>query len=127
MGIGFAIPVSIARTVLEQIVRDGEVTRGWLGVEPQDLTDEVARTMAVNDARGVLIRSMVRDGPADRAGMRVRDVVVEIDGTPIRDTASLLARIAALVPGSPAHVKVVRDRKLMDLHITAGRRPKPET
>ena len=127
MGIGFAIPVSLARTVLEQIIRDGEVTRGWLGVEPQDLTDELARTMALKDTTGVLIRSMVRDGPADRGGMRVRDVVVDIDGTPIRDTATLLARIAALAPGAAAHVKVMRERKLVDLHVTAGRRPKPET
>jgi len=127
MGIGFAIPVSIARTVLEQIIRDGEVTRGWLGVEPQDLTDELGRAMAAKDANGVLIRNMVRDGPADRGGMRVRDVVVEIDGKPIHDTASLLARIAALAPGTATRIKVLRDQKPLELSITAGKRPKPAT
>ncbi len=125
MGIGFAIPVSIARSVLEQIIRDGEVTRGWFGVEPQDLTDELARALAVDSARGVLVRSVVRDGPADRAGLRVRDVVVAIDGRPVRDTTSLLARIAELPPGTATRVELMRDRKLVEVQVTAGKRPKP--
>src|SRR5207302_3022432 len=90
-GIGFAIPVSIARPVLEQIIRDGEVTRGWLGVEPQEITPELATAFALNMADGVLIRSVMKSGPADRAGMQVRDVVQEIDGKPTRDVASLLS------------------------------------
>src|SRR5438477_10022931 len=94
-GIGFAIPVSIARNVLEQIIRDGEVTRGWLGIEPQELTPELATAFAINDANGVLIRSVMKSGPADRAGMQARDVVLEIDGKPTHDVASLLSRIAA--------------------------------
>ncbi len=126
MGIGFAIPVSIARTVLEQIIRDGEVTRGWFGLEPQDLNDELARTMAVDNANGVLIRDVVRNGPADRGGVRVRDVIVEIDGKPVRDTAALLARIAELSPGTASHVRVMRDRKPVELQVTAGKRPKPQ-
>jgi serine protease DegQ len=126
MGIGFAIPVSIARTVLEQIIRDGEVTRGWFGLEPQDLSDELARAMAIESARGVLIRSVVQNGPADRAGIKVRDVVVAIDDKPIRDTASLLARIAELPPGTATHVKLVRDRKSVDVEVTTGKRPKPQ-
>ena len=101
LGIGFAIPVSIARTVLEQIIRDGEVTRGWLGIEPQDLTPEIAQALAVENGGGVLIRGIVRGGPADRAGILPRDVVVEIDGKPTRDTVALLTRIANLAPGAP--------------------------
>ena len=96
LGIGFAIPVSLARTVLEQIIRDGAVTRGWLGLEPQDVTAEIARALALESVGGVLIRGIVRNGPADRAGIQVRDVVLEIDGKPTRDTPSLLARIAEL-------------------------------
>ena len=128
MGIGFAIPVSLARSVLEQIVRDGEVTRGWFGVEPQDLTDEVARAMAIdNSASGVMIRSIVRDGPAEKGGLKARDVVLAIDGKPVRDTVSLLARIAELPPGSPSKVKVMRDRQVVDVEVTPGKRPKPQT
>ena len=123
LGIGFAIPVSLARTVLEQIIKDGEVTRGWLGIEPQDVTAEVAQALALESASGVLIRGVVRNGPADRAGILPRDVVLEIDGKPTRDTPVLLARIAELTPGSSVKVKVWRDRKPQEVEVTVGRRP----
>ncbi len=125
-GIGFAIPVSLARTVLEQIIRDGEVTRGWLGIEPQDLTAEVAQALAVESGSGVLIRGIVRSGPADRAGIAPRDVVLEIDGKPTRDTAALLVRIANLTPGAPVKVKLWREKKAVEVDVTVGRRPKAE-
>jgi serine protease DegQ len=124
-GIGFAIPVSLARTVLEQIIRDGEVTRGWLGIEPQELTPELAVAFAINDANGVLIRSVMKSGPADRAGMQARDVVQEIDGKPTHDVASLLSQIAALRPGSQAKLRVLREKKPVELEVTVGKRPKP--
>jgi serine protease DegQ len=123
LGIGFAIPVSLARTVLEQIVRDGEVTRGWFGIEPQDVSSDLARALAIDG--GVVIRSLVQDGPAARAGVQVKDVVLEIDGQPMRDTSALLTRIAALAPGSPAKVKLWRDRKPLEVEVTVGKRPKP--
>ncbi|MET0683464.1 MAG: trypsin-like peptidase domain-containing protein [Casimicrobiaceae bacterium] len=123
LGIGFAIPVSLARTVLEQIIKDGAVTRGWLGLEPQDMTAEVARLLALDNVSGVLIRGIVRNGPAERAGILVRDVVLEIDGKPTRDTTTLLARIAELPPGSTVTVKVWRERKLTGVDVTVGRRP----
>jgi serine protease DegQ len=123
LGIGFAIPVSLARTVLEQIIRDGVVTRGWLGLEPQDVNAEIARALALESVGGVLIRGIVKDGPAERAGIQVRDVVLEIDGKPTRDTPALLARIAELPPGSTVTLKVWRDRKLQGMPITVGRRP----
>ncbi len=126
MGIGFAIPVSLARSVLEQIIRDGEVTRGWFGLEPQDLTDEVARAMSIDSTSGVMIRSIVRNGPAEKGGLKPRDVVLEIDGKPVRDTPTLLARIAELVPGSPSRVKVMRDRQVVDVEVTPGKRPRPQ-
>jgi serine protease DegQ len=124
-GIGFAIPVSLARTVLEQIIRDGEVTRGWLGIEPQELTPEVAVAFALQDVDGVLIRGVLRNGPADRAGLQVRDVVLEIDGKPTRDGAALLSQIAGLTPGHQATLKVLRDKKPLELAVTVGKRPKP--
>jgi serine protease DegQ len=126
LGIGFAIPVSLARTVLEQIIRDGTVTRGWLGLEPQDVTMEVARALALENVGGVLIRGIVKNGPAERAGIQVRDVVLEIDGKPTRDTPALLARIAELPPGSTVTVKVWRDRKLQGVDITVARRPQAQ-
>ena len=126
-GIGFAIPVSIARNVLEQIIRDGEVTRGWLGIEPQELTPDIAVAFALQDVDGVLIRGVLKNGPADRAGLQVRDVVLEIDGKPTRDGAALLSQIAGLMPGHEATLKVLRDRKPIALSVIVGRRPKPSS
>ncbi len=124
-GIGFAIPLSLAKTVLEQIIKDGEVTRGWLGIEPQDITPELATAFSLSKTDGVLIRGVLKSGPADRAGMQVRDVVVDIDGKPTRDVTSLLAQIAALTPGSQAKLKVLREQKQVDIDVIVGKRPKP--
>jgi len=124
-GIGFAIPVSLARNVLEQIIRNGEVTRGWLGIEPQELTPEIAVAYELKDADGVLIRGVLKNGPADRAVLQVRDVVIEIDGKPTHDGAALLSQIAALTPGNQAILKVLREKKAIELAVTVGKRPKP--
>jgi serine protease DegQ len=125
LGIGFAIPVSLARSVLEQIIRDGEVTRGWLGIEPVDLTPEIAQALAL-DASGVPIRGVMPGGPADRAGIRARDVVLEIDGKPVAETPILLARIAALGPGDTVRVKLWRDRAAVEVDVTVGKRPRAQ-
>jgi serine protease DegQ len=125
MGIGFAIPVSLARTVLAQIIKDGEVTRGWLGVDPQPVTKEIARALALERPEGVLIAGLQRDGPADRAGVHVRDVVVEIAGKPTPDVPQLLARIAELSPGSNAKVKVYRSGRPVEVDVAVAKRPKP--
>ena len=124
LGIGFAIPVSIARNVLEQIIKDGEVTRGWLGIEPIDVSSDSLRSVALES--GVAIRGIVRGGPADRAGIHVQDVVVEIDGKPTRDTPALLARIAELPPGNVVKVRIVRERESRDVDVTVGKRPKAQ-
>ncbi len=123
-GIGFAIPVTIARNVLEQIIRDGEVTRGWLGIEPQEITPELASALALPAADGVLIRAVLRSGPADHAGMLARDVVLEIDGKSTHDVSMLLAQIAALTPGTQVKLKVLREKKPVELEVTVGKRPK---
>jgi Do/DeqQ family serine protease len=125
LGIGFAIPVSIARTVLEQIIRDGEVTRGWLGIEPQELTPEIVAAFELQNVEGVLIRGVLKNGPADHAGLQVRDVVQEIDGKPTHDQTALLSQIAALAPGQQAKLKVLRDKKAIELPVIVGKRPKP--
>jgi serine protease DegQ len=127
MGIGFAIPVSLARDVLAQIIKQGEVTRGWLGVEPQAITREAAQALALARTDGVLVRALQRNGPADRAGIQVRDVVVEIGGKPTPDVPKLLSRIAELKPGSNAVVKVLRDGKPLDIGVMVAKRPRAET
>ena len=123
LGIGFAIPVSLARSVLEQIIRDGAVTRGWLGLEPQEVTVDIAKALSLDSVGGVLIRGIVKNGPAEHAGIQVRDVVLEIDGKPTRDSTVLLARIAELAPGSTVSVKVWRERKTQAIDVVVGRRP----
>jgi len=123
-GIGFAVPVSLAKDVLAQIIERGEVTRGWFGVEPQDVDADLARTLGLERAEGVAIRAVQRGGPADRAGLAASDVVVEIDGKATRNTPALLARIAELAPGSVAKVKVVRNGKAAAFDVTVGKRPR---
>ena len=126
LGIGFSIPVSLARNVFEQIVRDGEVTRGWLGVEPSAVTAEVAKALALTRTEGVVIRSIQRGGPAERAGMQVLDVVLEIGGKSTRTVPQLLARIAELPPGSNAKVRIVRSGQDVEVDVMVGKRPPPE-
>ena len=124
MGIGFAIPVSLARSVLEQIIRDGEVTRGWLGIEPQGLTRDLAEALALERAEGVMIRGLQQNGPAEKAGVHLRDVIVDIGGRPTPDVPQLLARIAELAPGSSTKVRLWREGKAVDVDVTVARRPK---
>jgi len=127
MGIGFAIPVSLARDVLSQIIKQGEVTRGWLGVEPQAITRDAAQALALARTDGVIVRALQRDGPADRAGIQVRDVMIEVGGKPTPDVPQLLARIAELRPGATARVRVLRDGKPLDIDVTVAKRPRAET
>ncbi len=124
LGIGFAIPVSTAKQVLEQIVENGAVTRGWIGVGVQDMTRELAESFKLPDIRGALITEVFRGTPADKAGMRVGDILVAVDGKPVIDSAGMLNLIAELKPGAQAGLKVVRDQKAMELRTIIGRRPK---
>lgn len=126
MGIGFAIPVSLAQQVMEQIVRQGSVTRGWIGVEAQDVTPELAESFHLKDASGALIAGILRGGPADKAGVRPGDILTEINGKKIQDTSGMLTLISALKPNSSATLKVVRNGAEKSLSATIGRRPKPE-
>ena len=126
MGIGFAIPVSTARMVLDQIVKNGTVTRGWIGVEVQEITPPIAESFKLGGTRGALITGVLRGGPADKAGVKPGDVLVEVEGRPVADPTSMLNLIAALPPGKPATVKVTRSGQEIDATITVGRRPKPQ-
>ncbi len=125
MGIGFAIPVSTAKLVLEGIVKDGVVTRGWIGVEPADLSPELMETFGVKASKGVLITGVLQNGPAAQAGMRPGDVVVQVGGKDVGNVSELLSTVASLKPGAAAPFKVQRRDDAVDLTVTPGRRPKP--
>src|SRR3954465_2838229 len=126
MGIGFAIPVSTAKMVLEQIVKSGSVTRGWIGVEAQAISPGVAESFKLGSTRGALIAGVLRGGPADKAGVKPGDVLVEVQGKPVADPAGMLNLIAALPPGQPAKLKLRRQAQEVDATIPVGRRPKPQ-
>ncbi|MDQ6681331.1 MAG: trypsin-like peptidase domain-containing protein, partial [Pseudomonadota bacterium] len=123
MGIGFAIPVSTARQVMESLIKEGRVTRGWIGVEPRDLTPEIAQTLNLKTKQGVLITGVLQNGPASDGGMRPGDVVVKIAGTQITNTSQLLNAVAALKPQTSAAIGVQRGNQELDLNVTVARRP----
>jgi Do/DeqQ family serine protease len=126
MGIGFAIPVSTAKMVLEQIVKTGGVTRGWIGVEVQELSPQAAESFKLGDTRGALIAGVLRGGPADKAGVKPGDVLYEVGGKPVVDPTTMLNVVAALAPGTSAHMKLKRKGQDVDADVTVGRRPKPQ-
>jgi Do/DeqQ family serine protease len=125
MGIGFAIPVSTAKLVLEGIVKEGVVKRGWIGVEPAELSPEMMETFGVKAKQGVLITGVLQNGPAAQAGVRPGDVIVEVAGKEISTVSELLSSVAALKPGGPAAFKVQRRDEKLELTVTPGLRPKP--
>ena len=123
LGIGFAIPVTIARQVMDSLIRDGMVTRGWIGVEPRDLTSEIADSLKLPIQEGVLITGVLRNGPASVAGLKPGDVVVKVADTPVANTAQLLSAVAALKPDSEAPIAVQRGDRLLQLVVTVAQRP----
>ena len=126
MGIGFAIPVDSARQVMEALLRDGQVTRGWIGVEPRDLSAEMAASLRLPVSQGVLITGVLQDGPASRGGLRPGDVVTAIADKPVTNTAQLLAAVAALPPRSEASIAVQRGDQALQLKLLVAQRPKPQ-
>jgi Do/DeqQ family serine protease len=125
MGIGFAIPVSTARQVLDSLVRDGQVTRGWIGVEPNPLTPELAETFGLPAAEGVVITGVLQGGPAFSAGIRPGDLLLQVGDQPVKTVDQLLSRVAELKPGQRASVVVLRRKDKLTLAITPVQRPKP--
>lgn len=123
MGIGFAIPASTAQMVLQAIVREGRVTRGWIGVEPMDLTPAIAQTFGVPVQQGVLIAGVLHNAPAAQAGVLPGDVVVQVNRQNVTNVAALLSAIAALVPGEPATITVQRGNQQLQLPLTPSTRP----
>ena len=124
MGIGFAIPANTARQVMEGLINEGQVTRGWIGVEPRDLTAEIAETRNLPVKQGVLITGVLQNGPASAGGMLPGDVVVKVGEQRVLNTAQLLNAVASLRPHSVALISVQRAEKSMSLQVTVAQRPK---
>ncbi len=133
LGIGFAIPVSTAKQVMEGIVKDGVVTRGWIGVEPQDLSPELAVTFGIKNLtksgdslQGVIITGVLQGAPAAKAGIVPGDVIVSIAGKPIRNVSELLTQVSSIKPGSSEKFGIVRKEMPLELMVAAGTRPRPK-
>ncbi|WP_374328800.1 Do family serine endopeptidase [Azonexus sp.] len=122
-GIGFAIPASSARSIMEQIIENGSVTRGWIGVEAQEITAELAESFGLPGTEGSLIAGVVRGSPADKAGIRPGDVLLSIDGKPVSDPQVMLDLIAELKPESRAAFRLRRDKNILELQVGIGKRP----
>ncbi len=125
MGIGFAIPVLTARQVLESIVKDGQVTRGWIGVEPQELNAELAQSFNVSAKSGVIITGVLQNGPASVAGIRPGDVITAVAEKPVANVAELLSAVAVLKPGTSALFKVQRRDSSLAVAVTPSKRQRP--
>ncbi len=123
LGIGFAIPVSSARSIMEQIIRTGTVTRGWIGVEAQEITPELAESFGLPDTEGSLIAGVVRGSPADTAGIRPGDVLLSVNGKPVKDPQVMLDLIAALTPEERSAFRLRRDKNIVEVQVRIGKRP----
>jgi serine protease DegQ len=126
LGIGFAIPTSTAKKVMEQIIQNGSVTRGWVGIAVQELTPELAESFKLKDTQGVLIAEVVRGSPADKSGIKAGDILVSIDGKPLADSTAMLETISALQPGKIAALMLLRSQSEITIQVKVGKRPKPK-
>jgi Do/DeqQ family serine protease len=124
-GIGFAIPTEVAQRVMENLLKDGVVRRGWIGVEPRELTPEFVENFKLPIRHGVLITGVLQDGPASKGGLKPGDVVTAVAGQPVASVAELLNAVAALAPGQVAPVTVQRGAQAMTLKLDIVQRRAP--
>jgi serine protease DegQ len=128
MGIGFAIPVNLAKQVMEAILKNGSVTRGWIGVEPQNLSKELSESLGLpSNTVGVLLSGVLEGGPAARGGVKPGDVLTAVNGDKTKDVKQLLNQIAQIGPGNEATLNILRKGKETVLTVQTGKRPKPKT
>jgi serine protease DegQ len=123
MGIGFAIPVNTARQVLEGLVRDGQVTRGWIGVEPVELNSDLAETFGIKQTEGVIVTGVLQNGPAFQAGLKPGDVLLTVGDKDVHNVSELLTLIAAQTPGTAVKMRIKRRNVEMTLDVTPAQRP----
>lgn len=124
LGIGFAIPVTTVKSVMDAIIKNGQVVRGYIGVEPQDITPELAESFGLKKTNGAIIAGVLKGGPADKAGMQPGDILVSVEDKAVADMADMLNQIAQLSPGKKAKMVVLRRNQETTLNITIGMRPK---
>jgi len=122
-GIGFAIPINMARNVMDQLIKNGKVTRGWVGLSIQDLTPELAEGMGIKGKEGALISQVEKDTPASEAGLKRGDVITAVDGQDVRNNADLRNRIASTAPGTKVALSVIRDGDGKKINVTLGELP----
>jgi serine protease Do/serine protease DegQ len=125
-GIGFSIPINMAKDIMTQLIDKGRVVRGWLGIAIQDLTPELAAGFGVSSGTGVLVSDVMKDGPADAAGLKPGDIITEFSGRSIKDVTELQRRVAAVEPGRPAPIVVIRDKAPTPLTVKIGEQPADE-
>lgn len=125
LGIGFAIPASIAKKTMEQIIQSGSVTRGWIGAGVQELTPELAESFKLGSTQGVLITDVIRNSPAERAGIEAGDILIAIDDIAIDDWNTMLETVTNLPPGKLVTAKLMRNGVTLRLPVKIGKRPKP--
>jgi Do/DeqQ family serine protease len=123
LGIGFAIPVSSVRQVMDQIISSGTVVRGWIGVEAQEITPELAESFKLTSTHGALIAGVIRGSPADKAGVKPGDILMEVQGRQVKDPSVMLNLVTALTPGKSARLKLRREQKDLEVSVDVGRRP----
>jgi serine protease DegQ len=126
-GIGFAIPVSSARNIMEQIIQHGTVTRGWIGVEAQEITPELAESFGLPDIEGALIAGVVRGSPADVSGVRPGDVLLSVSGQAVKNPQVMLDLIAGLKPDERTGFRLRRDKNIIEIQVKIGKRPAMRT
>ena len=123
-GIGFAIPASLARDVMQQIIEHGRVLRGWLGIEAQDLTPQLAESLGFDDTNGVLIAAVLRDGPADQAQLKAGDIITTINFKPVINSRDSLNQIAGFAPNTSITLGIIRQGAEMEVNAVVNERPK---
>ena len=122
-GIGFAIPINMAKYVMDQILKHGKVVRGYIGVGVQEVTPDLAKAFNVPAETGALVGSVVEGSPGDKAGLKRGDIVAELNGQPINGNNDLRLRIGAMTPGTVIHLKIIRNGKAQDVSVTLGEAP----
>lgn len=122
-GIGFAIPVTIAKDIMGQIIETGRVSRGWLGIEGQDITPQLAESFNLQNVTGVIVAGIQRNGPAAQAGLRPGDIILEVNGEPATDRRTIMDMTARVDPGSNMKIKILRGGKEMEMTAIVGERP----
>jgi serine protease DegS len=123
-GIGFAIPVTLAKGVMDQILKKGRVVRGWLGIAGQDITPALAESFGLKESRGVLVSGVLEGGPADKAGIQPGDVIAKIDNKILASSHDILNIIAVIAPGDKVQIQGWRDSEPFDISVEVSERPR---